>query len=354
MDSVQVFTIVHGVLLKYSGCGGKVIVPSGVVRTEEHCSLDHLVFCKNETITEIDFPEGLEEIGSEACYGCSNLTSVKFPSTLKRIGDRAFARCVKLDYVEIPSSVRSIGSAAFADTLWLNSAPSGAVYIGTQLSRYKGNVPDSGIVTIRPGTTRIADSAFCGVKGMTGVEIPSTCFYIGSKAFQMCTDLRSIVIPETVTGIGSWLFDGCTALERAVIPNCRVEDGPWIFEGCRNLKYLTIPESFFGIYERLVPSLIEIRITGVSFTQMDRNWFVDPKRTVIISTLPLRQFPKEARLAAILGFARQYCENSAMPESYKDESLRYLRRIKKKMSDVAKKYPELLEMMVQEKMISAE
>lgn len=85
---------------------------------------------------------------------------------------------------------------------------------------------------------------------------------------------------------------------------------------------------------------------------MDRNWFVDPKRTVIISTLPLRQFPKEAKLAAILGFARQYCQNAAMPDNYRAESLQYLRRIKKKLTDIARDYPELLKMMIQEKMIA--
>lgn len=351
MDNDHIFTIVRGVLLYYSGCGGKVIVPSGVVRTENHCSLENLAFCKNETITEIIFPEGLEEIGSEACYGCTNLTSVKFPSTLKRIGDRAFTHCIKLKHVEIPNKVL-IGNAAFDDTLWMNSVPDGAIYIEKELNRYRGSVPKSGVVTIKPGTTKIADSAFCGVKGMIGVEIPTTCHIIGARAFCSCTDLRSIIIPETVVFIGSWAFEGCTSLESAVIPACWVGTGPWIFDGCRSLKYLTIPESFSGIYERLAPSLSEIRITGTSFTKMDRNWFVDPKRTVIISTLPLRQFPKEAKLSAILGFARQYCENAAMPDGYKAESLQYLRRIKKKLTDVANDYPELLKMMIQEKMIA--
>lgn len=47
----------------------------------------------DRSITKIEIPEGVTEIGKEAFRGCSQLTEVTLPSTITSIGENAFADC---------------------------------------------------------------------------------------------------------------------------------------------------------------------------------------------------------------------------------------------------------------------
>ena len=67
------FVIEDGVLKKYLGSGGDVVIPEGVVR-----------------------------IGSGAFAGCSDLESIELPLGLKTIGNSAFLRCYKLESIKLP------------------------------------------------------------------------------------------------------------------------------------------------------------------------------------------------------------------------------------------------------------
>ena len=90
-----------------------------------------------ETLKNVDFGNGLEEIPISMFEACSSLESVGLPETLKRIGDRAFFGtalqavdlpqglesigemafgCSNLETIEIPESVSSIGGDAFYKT----------------------------------------------------------------------------------------------------------------------------------------------------------------------------------------------------------------------------------------------
>ena len=64
MGNKQDFVIENGVLTKYTGSGGDVIIP-----------------------------EGVTEIGREAFDGCANLTSVTIPGSVKEIDKRVFQGC---------------------------------------------------------------------------------------------------------------------------------------------------------------------------------------------------------------------------------------------------------------------
>ena len=84
MSNASDFVIVSGVLKKYVGPGGDVVIP-----------------------------EGVTEIGSWAFSGCSSLTSVTIPKGVTIIGDCAFSNCSGLTSVTIPDSVVNIGERAF-------------------------------------------------------------------------------------------------------------------------------------------------------------------------------------------------------------------------------------------------
>ena len=80
MGSSNDFDIVNGILIKYKGPGGDVVVP-----------------------------EGVTSIWTGAFYGCSSLKSITLPEGVTRIGGSAFSGCRSLTSITLPESVTSIG-----------------------------------------------------------------------------------------------------------------------------------------------------------------------------------------------------------------------------------------------------
>ena len=66
-------------------------------------------------ITELKAEDfgNITAIRDYAFYGCSKLTNVEFPETLQTIGSNAFYKCNSLNNVVIPSGVTKIGQVAF-------------------------------------------------------------------------------------------------------------------------------------------------------------------------------------------------------------------------------------------------
>ena len=78
------------------------------------------------------------------------------------------------------------------------------------LTNYRGG---GGNVTIPSGkVTAIADYAFYGCSGITGLTIPQGVKTIGKQAFANCSSMTSISIPKSVTSIGELSFNGCSKL----------------------------------------------------------------------------------------------------------------------------------------------
>lgn len=62
----------------------------------------------------LQIPEGVAEIGTCSCWGCTELKSVFVPDGVKTIGDDAFSGCTKLESVEIDGHVDKLGDWCFA------------------------------------------------------------------------------------------------------------------------------------------------------------------------------------------------------------------------------------------------
>lgn len=160
------FVINNGVLEKYTGKGGDVVVPDGVT------SIGGKAFSLCDKLTSITIPASVTCIGILAFYGCSNLTSITIPNNVTTIGDSAFSGCSKLTSITIPDSVTSI---------------------------------DNGV--------------FYGCKNLTSITIPNSVTSIGDWAFEYCSSLKSITIPDSVTSIGDRAFVSCNKLSDLTIPN---------------------------------------------------------------------------------------------------------------------------------------
>ena len=105
------FIVENGVLIKYNGSGGKVIIPGDRGIT----AIGDDVFKNNDSLTSIVIPSGVKTIGASAFEGCGNLVYITMPTGLTTIGDNAFAgdAYYYLNSMVVPEGVRSIGKYAF-------------------------------------------------------------------------------------------------------------------------------------------------------------------------------------------------------------------------------------------------
>lgn len=208
------FTIEDGVLKKYSGGGGQVVIPDGVT------AIGDRVFNQKTDVTGVTIPSGVTSIGRGAFYGCTGLTSIEIPSSVTTIGDYAFQSCTGLRSVNIPYGVTSIGKYALM-----------------------------------------------GCPSLTSVDIPDSVTTIGEHAFAE-GGLTSIVIPDSVTSMGGYMFFRCTSLKSAVIG--RGASDPFRepqFINCQSLTSITVNSRVSNIdYNsfNLCRNLTEIRYSGTT------------------------------------------------------------------------------------------
>ena len=69
-------------------------------------------FAENEEITGVLLPEGIEDIGEVAFFGCTKLREIRLPESLRVIREEAFGES-GLESIVIPEGVRRICEKAF-------------------------------------------------------------------------------------------------------------------------------------------------------------------------------------------------------------------------------------------------
>ena len=243
------FVIENGVLKKYTGNGGSVIIPDGVTR------IDDWAFKGCQTLTSITIPNSVTAIGDHAFLACINLTGVAIPDSVTSIGDEAFIRCkgladrkgfvivrnVLYDYfgedsnVVIPNGVACIGSSAFVSSknLVRVTIPNSVTSIGKSAFSGRKSLKN---ITIPDSVTSIGDRAFSSCESLTSITIPGSVTRIGNSAFEGCTSLRKVTIPNSVTHIGDSAFRGCTSLNVTMPNSAAIHIGFWAFDGCTSFN----------------------------------------------------------------------------------------------------------------------
>lgn len=165
----------------------------------------------------IDFviPEGIEEIGVQAFYGCEQMQSVKLPPTLRSMGTHAFAEC-RLKSLALPSTVQEIGSFAFSECSELESIS----FEGEPIS--------------------VGHYAFSGCSKLCTVEFSDEMKVIEEAMFNDCKMLNNIHLPEKLREIRASAFCGCESLLQIVIPVGVTKIAEKAFSFCENLKDIHI------------------------------------------------------------------------------------------------------------------
>jgi len=185
---------------------------------------------------EIQIPDSVETIGTNAFHNCQDLESITLPASLETIESSAFSSCRKLSEIKLPTSLKAIQSSVFhrcsdlktvsydgsleqwnhitadkdADNDVLGySCPSLVTDDYTaQFILVENDLPDH-----FPKTVTI--TKYTGKEST--VILPSTISSwpvtkIGEDAFQDNTTITSVTIPASVTEIGANAFAGCTNL----------------------------------------------------------------------------------------------------------------------------------------------
>lgn len=182
---------------------------------------------------EIQIPDSVETISTNAFQNCQDLESITLPASLKTIESSAFSYCLNLSEIRLPTSLKAIQSYVFDGCSSLET-----VFYDGSLAQWSRINTSNGFLGYSSPSLVMGDytAQFIPVKDendpnpppktvtitkYTGTEstviLPSTInswpvTKIGEAAFQDNTTITSVTIPANVTEIGSNAFAGCTNL----------------------------------------------------------------------------------------------------------------------------------------------
>ena len=200
-----------------------------------------------EQIGEIELPEGMTRVGSEAFDACNNAHVVNLPSTIQSIGAYAFFNISHWpsEDLHLPDGLYSIEYNAFRycggiKNLYL---PANLAYMGdgaisgiSSVEHFYVDKANPYFKVVNNAIVEIAKNKLVAATKET--HIPSYIEEIGASAFYYLY-IEDITIPENVVTIGSQAF-GWTKIQNLVIPNSVNTIRYYAFYGCRNLQTVVI------------------------------------------------------------------------------------------------------------------
>ena len=200
------FEIHDGVVEKYHGAGGIVVVPDGVRVIGDYA------FSECGTITSVTLPEGLKDIGNYAFMNCTAMTEITIPDSADFICSNAFTRCDALKRFVMSGEGKYL---VIDGVLFVVSASTTVNDVVThrelQLVRFP-QAKTSGGYTLPAEVTSIDNEAFSQNTMLTAVVLPEGVKCIGFRAFSGCTALTQVTLPASLTEIQDDAFSGCSAL----------------------------------------------------------------------------------------------------------------------------------------------
>ena len=197
-----------------------VEIPSAVTNIGEGA----FAYCINLNEVKIDLNGELNNISSMAFLYCFNLTSISLPKKLETLGDMAFG-CPGLveiyNYTSLPITASSSdygGVATYAKVVYdldeNTDMPESRVQVYDDINYY---VYENEFIALGPAITR---------KEIGTADLHQSTTKISSMAFMLCTNLTSITIPINVTDIEENALSYCYKLEEINFNAIAMNDFP--------------------------------------------------------------------------------------------------------------------------------
>ena len=154
----------------------------------------------------MEIPASVEEIGSEAFYGCERLTKITIVpnSRLTKIGNRCFSNSGLKAFV-LPAVLKALGDDAFDKCKSLETV---VVDDNCEISLLRAKIPD----TVFVGPSAV-DSLVKNLRNLKEVVVPEGTKKIGNHWFYG-SEIESVEVPASSTEIGTQAFYGCGKLKR--------------------------------------------------------------------------------------------------------------------------------------------
>lgn len=194
----------------------------------------------NRFVRNVEIPEGVTSIGSEAFRGFTRISEVHLPESITVIGAKAFADCPYIAGMNLGKNISRIDSGAF------DNCP---LLVNLQVEDNPALRQTEGGSLLRvDGSTLVA----CIACQSGSLAIPDDITAIASGAFRSGL-MNSIVIGKNVNEIAPGIFSGCDSLKTIQVapenPSLREKngallsyDGKTLYAYVENSAWAAIPD----------------------------------------------------------------------------------------------------------------
>lgn len=192
-------------------------------------SINNFAFENATALKQVDLSNtSVHNISTSSFAGCRSLEQVSLAENTDTIGNLAFSGCSNLTEVRNSNHVKIVFDGAFEGTKLFDAVQNGPVMIGSVLYQYKGTIEDKEY-SVPETVTCIAAKALAN-QNIQSIKLNKELMYIGTGAFDNCTNLLSLTVPSTVDYIGSSI--GCSSLASLTLK-----------EGDKNLELGTLSDN---------------------------------------------------------------------------------------------------------------